>query len=150
MSESEKEIDPFEEALNAINQGGDDPTLAEAAGEDSGAPNDADEMANAMSIPDASPPAPAVGEGAIDLDFLLDIKLKVTFEVGRSKMLISDLLTLGQGSVIELNRLVGENLNILVNGHLLATGEVVVVNEHFGARISEIITPEERVKRMGV
>ncbi|MFI5337736.1 MAG: flagellar motor switch protein FliN [Opitutales bacterium] len=84
-----------------------------------------------------------------NLEFLLDIKLNVTFEVGRAKMLISDLLTLGQGSVIELHRLVGDELDLLVNGRLIAKGEVVVINEKFGCRITNIISPEDRVKHMG-
>src|SRR5579863_3305783 len=84
-----------------------------------------------------------------NLEFLLDIKLNVTFEVGRAKMLISDLLTLGQGSVIELHRLVGDELDLLVNGRLIAKGEVVVINEKFGCKITNIISPEERVKHMG-
>src|SRR5208283_2528134 len=71
-----------------------------------------------------------------NLEFLLDIKLNVTFEVGRAKMLISDLLTLGQGSVIELHRLVGDELDLLVNGRLIAKGEVVVINEKFGCKIT--------------
>jgi len=90
----------------------------------------------------------APGE-AVNLDFLLDVKLDVTFEVGRAKMMVSDLLTLGQGSVIELHRLVGEELDLLVNGKLIAKGEVVVVNEKFGCKITEIVTPEERVKYLG-
>jgi flagellar motor switch protein FliN/FliY len=84
-----------------------------------------------------------------NLGFLLDIKLNVTFEVGRAKMLISDLLTLGQGSVIELHRLVGDELDLLINGRLIAKGEVVVINEKFGCKITSIISPEERVKHMG-
>ena len=84
-----------------------------------------------------------------NLEFLLDIKLNVTFEVGRAKMLISDLLTLGQGSVIELHRLVGDELDLLVNGRLIAKGEVVVINEKFGCKITNIISPEDRVKHMG-
>lgn len=94
--------------------------------------------------------APATGGHAgPNLDFLLDIKLNVTFEVGRAKMLISDLLTLGQGSVIELHRLVGDELDLLVNGKLVAKGEVVVINEKFGCKISNIIPPEDRVRHMG-
>jgi flagellar motor switch protein FliN/FliY len=100
----------------------------------------------------AAPPAPAkpstanlTERQAVNLDFLLDIKLDVTFEVGRSKMLISDLLSLGQGSVIELHRLVGDELDLLVNGKLIAKGEVIVVNEKFGCKISEIVSPEDRV-----
>jgi flagellar motor switch protein FliN/FliY len=69
--------------------------------------------------------------------------------MGRTKMLINDLLQIGQGSVIELNRLAGEPLDILVNNRLIARGEVVVVNEKFGIRITDIISPLERVKRLG-
>ena len=98
----------------------------------------------------AAPPAVALsGEQAVNLEFLLDIKLHVTFEVGRSKMLISDLLTLGQGSVIELHRLVGDELDLLVNGKLIAKGEVVVVNEKFGCKITDIVSPEDRIKHLG-
>ena len=86
------------------------------------------------------------GQEVVNLEFLLDIKLHVTFEVGRSKMLISDLLTLGQGSVIELHRLVGDDLDLMINGKLVAKGEVVVVNEKFGCRIIQIIPPEDRIK----
>lgn len=84
-----------------------------------------------------------------NVEFLLDIKLHVTFEVGRAKMLISDLLTLGQGSVVELHRLVGDELDLLVNGKLLARGEVVVVNERFGCRVSSVVPPEDRIKYLG-
>ncbi|MBF0279558.1 MAG: flagellar motor switch protein FliN [SAR324 cluster bacterium] len=87
-------------------------------------------------------------EEGVNSDFLLDMKLVLTFEVGRSQMLIGDLLSLGQGSVIELHRLVGEDLDMFVHGRLIAKGEVVVVNEKFGVRILDIITPEERVKKM--
>jgi len=101
----------------------------------------------------AAPPRPPTaglsGDQVANLEFLLDIKLHVTFEVGRSKMLISDLLTLGQGSVIELHRLVGDELDLLVNGKLIAKGEVVVVNEKFGCKITDIIPPEDRVKHLG-
>jgi len=92
--------------------------------------------------------AVTIGESQ-NLEFLLDIKLNVTFEVGRAKMLVSDLLTLGQGSVIELHRLVGDELDLLVNGRLIAKGEVVVINEKFGCKITAIISPEDRVKHMG-
>ena len=84
-----------------------------------------------------------------NLDYLLDIKLNVTFEVGRAKMQVSDLLTLGQGSVIELHRLVGDELDLLINGRLVAKGAVVVVNEKFGCKVTEIISPEQRIKHMG-
>ena len=87
-------------------------------------------------------------ENGIDLNFLLKMPLTMTFEVGRAKMNVNDLLSLGQGSVLELHRLVGENLDLFLNGKLIAQGEVVVSNEKFGARITEIISPEERVKKM--
>jgi flagellar motor switch protein FliN/FliY len=86
---------------------------------------------------------------ATNLDFILDIPMEVSVELGRSKMLISDLLQLGQGSVIELTKLAGEPLEVLVNQKLIARGEVVVVNEKFGIRLTDIISPTERVKHLG-
>ena len=82
------------------------------------------------------------------LDFILDIPLTVAVELGRSKMLINDLLQLGQGSVIELTKLVGEPLEVLVNQKLGARGEVVVVNDKFGVRLTDIVTPMERVQSL--
>lgn len=83
-----------------------------------------------------------------DLDFILDIPLEVTVELGRTTMLINDLLQLGQGSVVELDKLAGEPLEILVNQRLIARGEAVVINEKFGVRITDIISPTERVKQL--
>ncbi len=83
-----------------------------------------------------------------NLDFILDIPLKVTVELGRTKMLINELLQLGQGSVLELSKLVGEPLDILVNEKLIARGEVVVVNEKFGIRLTDIVTPLERIEQL--
>ena len=82
------------------------------------------------------------------LDFILDIPLEVSVELGRTKMVINDLLQLGQGSVIELTKLAGEPLEILVNNKLVARGEVVVVNEKFGVRVTDIVSPMERVKSL--
>jgi len=87
-------------------------------------------------------------EEAASLDLILDIPLTVTCELGRSKMLINELLQLGQGSVIELTKLVGEPLEVLVNEKLVARGEVVVVNEKFGVRLTDIVDPMERVKSL--
>ncbi len=84
-----------------------------------------------------------------NLSFILDIPLEVSVELGRSRILISELLQLGQGSVIELSKLAGEPLEILVNQKLVARGEVVVVNEKFGVRLTDIISPAERVKQLG-
>ena len=87
-------------------------------------------------------------EEGVDLKLLLDMPLTMTFEVGRAKMSISNLLSLGQGSVLDLHRLVGEDLDILVNGKLIAQGEVVISNEKFCAKITNVIPPEDRVKKM--
>jgi flagellar motor switch protein FliN len=88
------------------------------------------------------------GEQTKSLDLILDIPLTVAVELGRSKMLINDLLQLGQGSVIELTKLVGEPLEVLVNQKLVARGEVVVVNEKFGVRLTDIVSTMERVKSL--
>ena len=84
-----------------------------------------------------------------DIEFLLDIPLEVTVELGRVRMLIKDLLQLGQGSVVELEKLAGEPMEILVNNKLVARGEVVVVNEKFGVRLTDVISPADRVKQLG-
>lgn len=83
-----------------------------------------------------------------NLDFILDIPLKVTVELGRTSLLIKDLLQLGQGSILELDKLAGEPLEILINGKLVAKGEVVVVNEKFGIRLTDIISPIERIETL--
>jgi flagellar motor switch protein FliN/FliY len=84
-----------------------------------------------------------------ELDFILDIPLDVSAELGRTRLLINELLQLGQGSVVELNKLAGEPLEIFVNGKLVARGEAVVINEKFGVRLTDIISPMERVKQLG-
>jgi len=86
--------------------------------------------------------------GTRDIDFLLDIPLVVSVEIGRTRMLIKDLLQLGQGSVIEFDKLVGEPMEVLVNEKLIARGEVVVVNEKFGVRLTDISSPAERLKHL--
>ena len=88
-------------------------------------------------------------EKVSSMEILLDIPLEISAELGRTRMIISDLLQLGQGSVIELNKLAGEPLEILVNQKLIARGEVVVVNEKFGIRLTDIISPLERIKQLG-
>ena len=84
-----------------------------------------------------------------NLEFILDIPLEVSVELGRTKMMIKDLLHLGQGSVIELDKMAGEPIEILLNQKLVARGEVVVVNEKFGVRLTDIISPADRVKQLG-
>lgn len=84
----------------------------------------------------------------MDLDFILDIPLSLSVELGRSRMLINELLQLGQGSVIELTKIAGEPMDVYVNRRLIARGEVVVVNEKFGVRLTDIISPAERVNKL--
>ena len=83
-----------------------------------------------------------------ELDIILDIPVTISMEVGSTSITIRNLLQLNQGSVIELDRLAGEPLNVLVNGTLIAHGEVVVVNEKFGIRMTDVISPSERIKRL--
>lgn len=82
------------------------------------------------------------------IDFILDIPLNITVELGKTQMLINDLLQLGQGSVVELSKLAGEPMEVLVNRKLIARGEVVVVNEKFGVRLTDIVSPLERVEQL--
>ena len=83
-----------------------------------------------------------------DLDFILDIPLELSVELGKTRMLVHDLLQLGQGSIVELNKLAGEPLEIFINHKLVARGEVVVVNEKFGVRLTDIVSPMERVRTL--
>ena len=83
-----------------------------------------------------------------DLEVILDIPVSISMEVGRTSITIRNLLQLNQGSVIELDRFAGEPLDVLVNGTLIAHGEVVVVNEKFGIRMTDVISPSERIKRL--
>lgn len=99
--------------------------------------------------PDKEKPGAEVDtKSSANMDFLLDIPLEISVELGRTKMLINELLKLGQGSVVELSKLAGETLEILANQKLVARGEVVVVNEKYGVRLTEIISPTERIERL--
>jgi flagellar motor switch protein FliN/FliY len=102
----------------------------------------------AAQFPEFSGQDSTKGGALRDMDFILDIPLELSVELGRTTMILNDLLQLGQGSVVELNKLAGEPLEVLVNGRLVARGEVVVVNEKFGVRITDIISPLERVKQL--
>lgn len=84
----------------------------------------------------------------VNLDVILDIPVTIAMEIGRSKISIRNLLQLNQGSVVELDRLAGEPMDVLVNGTLVAHGEVVVVNEKFGIRLTDVVSPAERVKKI--
>ena len=87
-------------------------------------------------------------KSTLDLDFILDIPLNMAVELGSTRMLISELLQLGQGSVIELTKLAGEPMDVFVNQRLIARGEVVVVNEKFGVRLTDIVSPAERINKL--
>jgi len=109
----------------------------EAAG-DAAQTVDLDELQNEKSQPIINP----------DLDVILDIPVSISMEVGSTAITIRNLLQLNQGSVIELDRLAGEPLDVLVNGTLIAHGEVVVVNEKFGIRMTDVISPSERIQKL--
>ncbi|MCW9046619.1 MAG: flagellar motor switch protein FliN [Gammaproteobacteria bacterium] len=132
MSDEENtEEDPWADALNE---------QAESEAADAGAAASAasfDEL-NDSSIPGSD----------VNLDVVLDIPVNLSMEIGRTKISIRNLLQLNQGSVVELERLAGEPMDVLVNGTLIARGEVVVVNEKFGIRLTDIISPAERVKKL--
>jgi len=93
--------------------------------------------------------SPAMQENMKNLDFLLDIPLQVSVEVGRSKLLIKDLLQLREGNIIELNKLAGEPLDVYVNSRLIARGEAVVANDKFGIRLTDVVSPAERIENLG-
>jgi flagellar motor switch protein FliN len=92
-------------------------------------------------------PQPAA-DGGNDIDMILDIPVQLTVELGRTKITIKNLLQLAQGSVVELDGLAGEPMDVLVNGCLIAQGEVVVVNDKFGIRLTDIVTPSERMRKL--
>lgn len=98
-------------------------------------------------FPDLGPGAS--GGTSQELDLILDIPVFLTVELGRTRIPIKNILQLAQGSVIELDALAGEPMDVLVNGCLIAQGEVVVVNEKFGIRLTDVVTPSERIRRMG-
>ncbi len=102
----------------------------------------------AEAVPPAEEKAADAEHEGTELDFILDIPLELSVELGKTKMLVNDLLQLGQGSIVELDKLAGEPLEIYINKKLVARGEVVVVNEKFGIRLTDIISPLERVRSL--
>ena len=122
--------------------------LAEAAP----APSVASEVTEApeqVSTPSFVNFTPTSGAGpGNDLNMILDIPVQLTVELGRTRIPIKNILQLAQGSVVELDALAGEPMDVLVNGYLIAQGEVVVVNDKFGIRLTDIVTPSERMRRL--
>ena len=94
------------------------------------------------------PRGAAGGNGQLNLDLIMDVRLALTLEVGRARISVRSLLGLTQGSVVELDKLAGEPLDVLVNGTLVAHGEVVVVNEKFGIRLTDVISPADRIRKL--
>ena len=135
-----------------------------AMAEQSTAKPAADDWGAAMAEQTAAPAAAAIAQPHVfeqlgagteqrggshnDLDMIMDIPVQLTVELGRTKMPIKNLLQLAQGSVVELSGLAGEPLDVLINGFLIAQGEVVVINEKLGIRVTDIITPSERLRRL--
>ncbi|QHM71486.1 flagellar motor switch protein FliN [Mixta intestinalis] len=134
MNDSNK---PSDDAISA------DDLWAEAMGEQAAA----DSVSSGDSV-FKSLESKDLGGSLQDIDLIMDIPVKLTVELGRTRMTIKELLRLTQGSVVALEGLAGEPLDILINGYLIAQGEVVVVNDKYGVRITDIITPSERMRRL--
>ncbi len=119
-----------------------------ADGGSSGESNAIDSNTDSMGLSDSLKERNQTTGSQPNIDFLLDIPLTISAELGRSKMIVYDLLQLSQGSVLELNKLAGEPLDVRVNNKLIARGEAVVVNEKFGVRITDIVNPQERIENL--
>ena len=165
-SDSTADDDPWAEAMAeqeaaeaTASEGSDDDPWAEALAEQEAVEAAADEAPAAANAQASAPqsagdrvfrPLDRGSESGAprDLEMIMDIPVKLTVELGRTKLTIKQLLELAQGSVIELDGLAGEPMDILINGYLIAQGEVVVVDDKYGIRITEIITPSERVQKL--
>jgi flagellar motor switch protein FliN/FliY len=128
-----------------------EPAVAAAAGAGLGAAGIGMPMGGVAASAPAFAPLPGAGQAGdhSQIDLLLDISLQVTVELGRARMKIQEILALRNGSVIELDRLAGEPADILVNGTLIAKGEVVVVDEKFGVRVIEVVSRAKRIASLG-
>lgn len=148
MSENDELSDDWAAAMQEQSEAGDDWT--EAMQEQQAAANSAGGYAAAEfpNLEDLKQKHYANSE-EVKLDVILDVPVTVSLEIGRTKINIRNLLQLNQGSVVELDRFAGEPMDVLVNGTLVAHGEVVVVNDKFGIRLTDIISPSERVKKLG-
>lgn len=150
MSE-EEDMSAWDEALDEQAE-----ASADDAGDGAADWGDAlDEQANAMGAESISAAdleslanESTEGKDKVDLDVLMDIPVTLQLEIGRAKVTIRNLLSYTQGSVIEMDRLAGEPLDLLVNGTLIAHGEVVVINDKFGVRLTDVVSPQERIKKL--
>jgi flagellar motor switch protein FliN/FliY len=155
LSEDEKLAAEWEAAMEESGDGDGDnredewsAAMAEAEGTDQGGEDDQQDVRTAP-MEEFGPDDGPTGDGiAPDMDVIMDIPVTISMEVGNTQIPIRNLLQLNQGSVIELDRLAGEPLDVLVNGTLIAHGEVVMVNEKFGIRLTDVISPGERIRRL--
>jgi flagellar motor switch protein FliN/FliY len=140
--------DDWADALNeqADAEGSADADWGDALNEQAEAESAADDYAKAQMAPLQADEI--ITSDDVNLDVILEIPVTLSMEIGRTEVTIRNLLQLNQGSVIELDRLAGEPMDVMVNGTLVAHGEVVVVNEKFGIRLTDIISPQERVKKL--
>lgn len=109
---------------------------------------DAEAPAGAQPVEFGQLESPGGSDGGANIDLLMDVKLPVTVELGRNSVQVKDILDFSPGSIVELNRLASEPVDILVNGVLVARGEVVVIEEHFGVRLTSLISPQERIRSL--
>ena len=116
----------------------------QGAADSDGASGDGFQQVAAKHLDESANP----GDGDVKLDVILDIPVTIAMEIGRTQLSIRNLLQLNQGSIVELDRLAGEPMDVLVNGTLVALGEVVVVNEKFGIRLTDVISPADRIKNL--
>lgn len=158
MSENEEVGDDWAAAMEE--QGGAESSVEEVSGAEADWGDALKEQSESENIETAefneleqvaaeTPVKTNVSADDIKLDVILDVPVTVSMEIGRTKINIRNLLQLNQGSVIELDRFAGEPMDVLVNGTLIAHGEVVVVNDKFGIRLTDVISPSERVKKLG-
>ncbi|KAF7961650.1 flagellar motor switch protein FliN [Cupriavidus basilensis] len=138
----DKPVDPMDDWASALAE----QTSATAAEAPVAANTPAATPATATVFPPLTKEAPSGFHN--DIEMILDIPVQLTVELGRTKVPIKNLLQLAQGSVVELDGLAGEPMDVLVNGYLIAQGEVVVVNDKFGIRLTDIITPSERIRKL--
>jgi flagellar motor switch protein FliN/FliY len=138
---SDKDIDPNEALADEWAAALEEQDVEEGAAGDGGKASSAEFQELQEEVVDG-------GDSEVSLDSILDVPVTISMEIGRTQIAIRNLLQLNQGSVVELDRLAGEPMDVLVNGTLIAQGEVVVVNEKFGIRLTDVISPADRVKRL--
>ncbi|WP_417442240.1 flagellar motor switch protein FliN [Idiomarina sp.] len=150
MSNDDKDMDDWEAAMAEQEAAEDEESGESEAGEGAGKSSSHSGMDNVQTaeLEELSEDKPVTEEEKRKLDAILDIPVTISMEVGRSQISIRNLLQLNQGSVVELERVAGEPLDVLVNGTLIAHGEVVVVNDKFGIRLTDVISQIERIRKL--